>query len=156
MMSDPFSMNGRTLAWILFGGPILPLALLHSLLPTQPTHPYFWTERTSSGFRFKCSHFVTTIPAPGALGPFATVPAPAPAILGVIIPPPAPPGVVGPAPLPFPFPLGFIEVGHPPPGDMSFIFPGPRLGGPQVFSPSLPGAGGIILEEADRGTPGRC
>jgi hypothetical protein len=41
MMSDPFSMNGRTLAWILFGGPILPLAPLHSLFPNTTNSPVF-------------------------------------------------------------------------------------------------------------------
>lgn len=36
---------------------------------TYQTHPYFEMERRSSTLRFKCSHFVTTMPAPGAAAP---------------------------------------------------------------------------------------
>lgn len=66
IMSEPLSMKGRTRAWILFGGPILrPSAGPNNF----KAHPYFEIERSSSTLRFRCSHFVTTMPAPGAAAP---------------------------------------------------------------------------------------
>ena len=55
MTSEPFSMNGRTLACILFGGPILQHSAQSIVLEpfVKVTHPYFAIERSSSGFKFR-------------------------------------------------------------------------------------------------------
>lgn len=70
MMSEPLSMNGSTLVCILQGGPILHnpgLAQNHA--KDTRTYPYLAMDLNSSTFRFKCSHLVTTIPAPGVAAP---------------------------------------------------------------------------------------
>lgn len=89
MISEPFSMNGSALVWILFGGPILspnPSALLRPR--TTRTYPYFAIDLKSSTLRFKCSHLVTTIPAPGvAAPPGALTFSPLPLPERLIIPP---------------------------------------------------------------------
>ena len=71
-MSEPLIINGKTLVWILLGGPILPPSCQYqskSNMKTVIAYPYLEIDLNRSTFKFKCSHLLTTIPPPGTAAP---------------------------------------------------------------------------------------